>query len=123
MKLKLDENLGTAMANLFSQAGHDVKTVPEQNLCAASDKDLIAICHREQRCFVSLDLDFGNVLLFNPQEYSGIAILRLPSKASANHLLESAETLMRGLARESIERKLWIVEPGRIREYLPEEND
>ena len=122
MKLKLDENLGIRAAELLRQAGHDVSTVPEQNLCSTPDKELIALCRNEQRCLVTLDLDFGNPLLFRPQEYSGIAVLRLPSKPSPNDLYETIATLIGGLAREKIDKKLWIVEPRRIREYRPDED-
>jgi len=38
MKLKLDENLGTRAAELLREAGHDLSTVPEQNLCSTPDK-------------------------------------------------------------------------------------
>lgn len=122
MKLKLDENLGIRAAELLRQAGHYVSTVPEQNLCSTPDNELIALCRNEQRCLVTLDLDFGNPLLFRPQEYSGIVVLRLPSKPSPNDLYETIGTLIGGLARENIDKKLWIVEPRRIREYRPDED-
>lgn len=85
MKLKLDENLGASVCQLMRAAGHDVATVPEQGLCSTSDADLIAHCRREKRALVTLDLDFGNPLVFHPPDYSGIAVLRLPRKASHQH--------------------------------------
>ncbi len=120
MNLKLDENLGARGMELFRQAGHDVSTVSEQKLCRASDKDLIAVCRSELRCMVTLDLEFGNPLLFKPGEYPGIAVLRMPSRPTPESLLDTIKTLIKGLARNDIRGKLWIIQRGRIREYNPQ---
>ena len=121
MRLKLDENLGTLGMELLRQAGHDVVTVAEQDLCSATDSELIAACRSEHRCIVTLDLDFGNPLLFRPSDYAGIAVLRLPPKPAQQDLLDAIRTLIGGLAQGEIEGKLWIVQRGRIREYQPDE--
>lgn len=120
MKLKLDENLGNRGAEVLRAEGHDVATVPGQHLCAASDRDLMAVCAAEGRCLITLDLDFGNPLLFPPERYAGVAVLRLPHKPTADDLWACCRTLLAGLAREDLTGKLWIVEPHRIREYQPE---
>ena len=120
MKLKLDENLGHTAADLFRAAGHEVETVASQGILGAEDHDVIAACQREQRCLVTLDRDFSNPFIFQPWEYSGIAVLRLPPKPSHIDLLLACRTLIRALERSTIAGKLWSVEPGRIREYQPE---
>ncbi len=69
MRLKLDENLGHREAEILRSAGHDVASVVEQNMCSASDTDLINVCSKEERCLITLDLDFGNPLIFKPSQY------------------------------------------------------
>ena len=121
MKIKLDENLGERGAALFWAAGHDVATIPAQGLCSANDEQVIAICAGEGRCLVTLDLHFSNPLLFNPRNYSGIAVLRLPAKTTDADLFDACRTLIRRMTQADIEGKLWIVQKGRIREYLSHE--
>ncbi len=120
MRLKLDENLGQRTSEVFKSQGHDVSTVPEQKLTSASDRDLIEAYRHEDRCLVTLDLDFGNPLLFQPAAYAGIAVLRLPARPSHQDLLDVAETLADALNLEPIKGKLWIIQRGRVREYQDE---
>ncbi len=120
MKLKLDENLGKTLAALFQAAGHEAVTVPDQKLCGTTDFELIGRCREEKRAIVTLDLDFGNPLLFRPSDYRGIAVLRVSKRASVNELQVLAKTLIEGLAKEELDHKLWVVELGRIRVYQEE---
>ena len=120
MKIKLDENLGNRGADILRAAGHDIATVVEEGLSSAGDDRLIEVCRSERRCLVTLDLDFGNPLRFDPSRYFGIAVLRLPPRLVAGDLLDTIHTLAIGLADSTIEGKLWIVQRGRVREYHQE---
>lgn len=117
MKLKLDENLNERGIALLAAEGHDVSTVVLQKMQAAVDRVVIEACRKEGRALVTLDLDFANPLNFRPSQYPGIAVLRLPKKASAADLLSVIHTLCDGLKHNSLAGKLWIVEKGRIRVY------
>jgi predicted nuclease of predicted toxin-antitoxin system len=120
MKFKLDENFGVRMQRLFVDAGHDVQTVRRQSLGGASDKRLYEVCLREQRCMVTLDLDFANVLRFPPQESSGIAVIRSSQNPSLGTLEKLIRQLLGALESTSISGQLWIVELGRIRMHQGE---
>lgn len=115
MKIKLDENLGNDARKALESAGHDVSTVPAQGLQQALDEDLILQCKREARALVTLDLDFANPLRFQPADYPGIAVLRLPAEPSVRVLSELMQTLVGALEREQLDGRLWIVEIGRLR--------
>jgi hypothetical protein len=117
MKVKLDENLGRMAAAIFQSAGHETQTVRGQGLAGAADRRVIAACQMEQRCLVTLDLDFANPLLFDPAEYGGIAVIRLPARLSHQDLLDACDTLIAALRKGDVVGKLWIVQRGRIREY------
>ena len=121
MKFKLDENLGRRGKDLLADLGHDVRTVHEQELTQAADVEIITACQQGDRCLVTLDLEFGNPLLLDPSQYSGIAVLKLPPRPTHNDLLISLQTLANAVERgESVDKQLWIVEPGRIRIYRPD---
>jgi predicted nuclease of predicted toxin-antitoxin system len=122
LKLKLDENLGHRARALLEDAGHDVATVHEESLCSASDNEVIQASRQEGRCLVTLDLEFGNPLRYHAADFSGIAVLRLPARASLEHLENAIHTLTHAL-QPTIARHLWIVEAGRIRIYQDPEED
>jgi len=121
MQVKLDENLGERGRHAFTEAGHDTTTVADQGLAGAVDPRVIEVCQAEGRCLVTLDLDSSNPFRFPPEEYAGIAVLRLPRRPTPNDVDRTVQALISGLAQDSIVGKLWIVEPHRIRKYEPDQ--
>jgi len=89
-------------ARELESAGHDVATVAGQSLAGWPETRLIEWCRDEQRALVTLDLDFANPLIFDPQRYLGIAVPRLPRKPQPTELYDAAETLIGALQTRSI---------------------
>jgi len=115
MKLKLDQNMDPRSVAILSQAGHEVATVKEQNLTGAKDEIIAAVCRQESRCLITLDKDFANKFIYPPQSHFGIIVLRHP-KPTSKLLLELVRQLCEFLKQRNPVHKLWIVEPGRVRE-------
>lgn len=123
MKLKLDENIDLRVVTLLQLAGHDVATVPGQGLSSAPDPEVIDICRREGRCLVTCDRGFGNRLKYKPSDYSGIVIIRLPSRYTFADWREAIEILITGLESADVIGKLWIIQQGKILEYQAIESE
>jgi Domain of unknown function (DUF5615) len=119
MKFKLDENVDLRILSRFRLAGYDVATVPEQNLTSAPDTELIEICRQEERCLVTADRDFSNRGRYNPANYSGIAVIRLPPQVRLGDWEVAIDTLILGLESANITGKLWVIRVNKIQEYQP----
>ena len=119
MKLKLDENLDLRLAAAFVAGGHDVQTVRAEGLAGASDRQVFEAAAGESRILVTLDLDFANPLRFPPAGTAGVVVVRVP-RPLLSLIVETIRAALPRLEREVLAGRLWIIEPGRIREYDPQ---
>ncbi len=123
MKLKLDENFGSRTKQLLVSAGHDVETVSDELLNGTSDQNLYKVCCNEQRCLITFDKDFADVISFPPQQTKGIVVIRLPRNPSLQLLENLILQFLRALKQMPVEKQLWIVEVNRIRVHQSDESD
>jgi predicted nuclease of predicted toxin-antitoxin system len=116
MKYKRDENLGPGISPMFSDKGLDCQTVHGEGITGADDDAVLAAAVAEGRILVTMDHDFGNVPSFPPESTCGVAILNLPGSASRRLLATLMQSFVDAREQGALKGKLWIVEPGRIRE-------
>jgi predicted nuclease of predicted toxin-antitoxin system len=115
VKLKLDENLGRSVQQVFANAGHDVETVFGERLSGADDEAVFQACRLERRCLVTLDLDFADPIRFQSRECGGIVVIRLHRRSSLALMQALATEAVIAMQKMPLDNGLWIVEPGRIR--------
>jgi len=119
MKIKLDENLPSRLANALNQLGHDVHTSPEEGLSGRADPEIWQMAQRESRFLITQDLDFSDSRKFAPGSHCGILLVRLRSP-SRKALIERVTVLFQS---ENVsqwercfvvatERKLRVVKPS-----------
>lgn len=99
---------------MFTNAGHDAKTVNEQRLQGVKHTILIKVCKNENRALVTLDTDFSDIGAYPPQEFSGIIVLRLGSQAK-RHVMEVFRRIISLIDVEPLVQHLWVVEETAIR--------
>jgi predicted nuclease of predicted toxin-antitoxin system len=114
MNFKLDENLHPDHGEILRERGHDIITVHDQGLRGREDQEIAEVCHREGRVLLSFDLDFSNIIMFPPENYAGLIVLRLRSKGR-KLVRKVLEHVLDRLDQEPVAGRLWIVDEQRIR--------
>lgn len=114
MRLKIDENLHSDVAELLRTHGHDVQTVHEEGLQGHADPEIAEVVRREGRVVVTLDLDFSNIRDYPPEKYPGIIVLRVGDQ-SRRHVLRVMEQVIAVLGCAPLEGRLWVVSEAGIR--------
>lgn len=123
MKFKLDENFGQSVVEVFNRRGFECHTVHDEGLSGAEDPDVLAAATAEDRVLVTLDRDFTNVLVHPPEASAGVVVVQLGRRMTRSLLVASIETFLTACERDLLRGKLWIVEPGRIREHRTDDED
>jgi predicted nuclease of predicted toxin-antitoxin system len=113
-RFKLDENLPRNAEALLQQAGHDVHTVLAEQLGGNPDPRVFDASQAEERVLVTFDLDFSDIRIYPPANHHGIWILR-PHTQSIENTVALLRSALRVLKDEPVQRRLWIIEPERVR--------
>lgn len=77
MRLKLDENLPVDLVPLLAKLGQEVDTVRDEGLAGQADITVFAAAQRDDRFFVTQDLDFADTRCYVPGTHQGLLIVRL----------------------------------------------
>ncbi len=111
MRVKLDENLPVALANVLTAIGHDVDTVEQEHLTGRSDEAVWQATQVAERFLITQDLDFSDTRLFAPGTHHGVLLVRL-ANPGRRALLERVSRLFETEDVESWAR-CFVVATGR----------
>ena len=114
MKFLAYENIARSTVSFLRALGHDVKDTKEERWFGYPDEKLARLAKREKRILLTLDKDFGNVLLFPPKHNSGIVLISVRNSVPSivNRLLHP---FLEGKTERSFRKKLIIIEEHQIR--------
>ena len=114
MKFKIDEDLPVEAAVIFREQGLEAATVGDESVSGADDEAIANLLRSEKRILVTLDLDFGNISAYRPEEYFGIIVLRLKSQDKPT-VLSYIRRVAAAVEQRNPHGQLWIVQHDRIR--------
>jgi predicted nuclease of predicted toxin-antitoxin system len=114
VRFKLDENLPRNAETLLQQTGHDVHTVLAEQLGGNPDPRVFGASQAEGRVLVTFDLDFSDIRAYPPANHCGIWVLR-PHTQSIENTLALLRSALQVLKDEPVQKRLWIIEPERVR--------
>jgi predicted nuclease of predicted toxin-antitoxin system len=114
MKVKLDENIPVRVAGVLGTLGHDVDTVASEGLKGETDADVWSAAQREERFFITQDLDFSDVRQFKPGTHSGLLVVRLRDP-SANRLVNRLHAVAQGGGLDSFARCFVVLTDRKLR--------
>jgi predicted nuclease of predicted toxin-antitoxin system len=116
VRFLVDANLPRSVVTLLRNLRHDVEFVRDIGLGAAADSHIAARAKTIAAVILTRDLDFADVRLYPPEEYSGIVVLRLHDGAIAQDIVRVVERFARMPEfLDSLDRRLAIVESHRVR--------
>ena len=119
MRLKLDENITVDANDLLVALGHDVDTVPDEDLTGRPDHDVLAAAVNDERALVTCDLGFGDPRTYPPGSHRGVILLRLRDQQPDNVV-----SVLQGLAKnhdlDELAGCVVVVTEGLIRIRWPE---
>lgn len=100
MRIKLDENIPSSLADWLRDASHDADTVHQEGLTGKNDATVWEATQTAGRFFITQDLDFSDLRRFKPGAHHGLLLVRL-TEPSRRRLIERVQHLFEKEAVET----------------------
>ncbi len=112
IKILADENIPIKVIESLENNNFDVKRAPK----GADDNEIADIANSENRIIITFDRDFGNILLFPPQQYSGIVFIRIRPPL-INTVFSALSNLFKLIKPSEFKGKLFVLSAHGFRVY------
>lgn len=110
MRLLIDENVRKEVIDFLKDAGYDASKIPSGCL----DGEIAGIAKKEKRIILTHDTHFANILLYPPQEFSGIIRIKIhPPRAET--IINALNHLFQKLSPSQIDKRLVVLEKDGFR--------
>ena len=114
MNFLIDANIPRSTKAVIESLGHNVVDVRDILPPASPDSDVASLALAENRVIITRDQDFANILLYPPEKYPGIIVLKVRAFKPPN-INRLIEVFLTTNPPEIISHSLIILEPTRFR--------
>jgi len=110
----IDASLPRSTKAAIESLGHNVVDVRDILSPASPDTEIASLALEQNRVILTRDFDFANILLYPPEKYQGIIVLKVRAlkPVEINSIIE---LFLKTASPESILHSLIILEPNRYR--------
>ena len=122
MKIKIDEDLPKAVAEMVRRQIQDTTTVVGEMLSGILEPDLWKIIQKEERFLITGDKAFANIRRYQPGTHFGVLLLRPEENGIPQLKLLISEVLKSGML-EKLSRCIAVATPGCLRIRRPKTAD
>ena len=112
IRILADENIPAKIIELLEKENFNIKRAPR----GTDDNEIANIAKSENRIIITFDRDFGNILLFPPQQYSGIIFIRIRPPL-INTTFSAILNLLKLVKPEEFKGKLFVLLAHGFRVY------
>ena len=121
-KLKLDENFSPNLTILFRNRGFDTHSVLDENLSGEPDTVIYLECLTENRCLITFDTDFCNILRFPADNTAGIIVIRPHRNIVLSDIRLFALQIIEILEERDPTNCLWVLDSNKLRIRYPKKD-
>lgn len=115
MRILIDENLPLSLTRKLRESGYEVFDIRETGKTGITDDEIIKMACEMDCVLISANYKhFANILLFPPQKYQGIIVVKMP-KSSIEKVVDRIVKVISYLKVDKIRNSIIIIEPTRIR--------
>lgn len=114
MRFLSDQDVWQVTVNFLRALGYEVQRAADVGLERASDEQLLAYAHQQQRVLLTRDKGYGSLVFLRHREHSGVILLRIaPQTVEAVH--REFERFLAEHKGEDLRGCFVVIEPGRHR--------
>ena len=118
-KIKLDENFSPNLTILFQNQGFDAHSVLEEELSGEPDTVIYQKCLSENRCLITFDTDFCNILRFPANNTAGIIVIRPHRNILLNDIRLFTLQIIEIIEQHDPTNCLWVLDSNKLRIRYP----